>query len=107
MDKLRGNKKTWFVTRHEGAVRWAQEKGIHVDRIVAHLDDAVLEEIQPGDVVIGTLPLHLAAKVCEKGAKYLHLSLDLPPQARGRELTPEEMDRFGARLEAFEVRCCE
>ena len=54
--------------------------------------------------MIGILPVNLAARVCERGARYLNLSLDLPADARGRELTADELERYGARLEAFEVR---
>jgi len=91
---------TYFVTRHEGARRWAERRGLRVDQVVRHLDPA---EVHPGDVVIGTLPVHLVAEVNERGGRYLHLTIDLPPEARGRELTAEDMDRFGARLEEFEV----
>ena len=92
---------TWFVTRHPGAVEWAARQGQHIDRHVAHLDPA---DIAPGDTVIGILPVNLAARVCERGARYFNLSLDLPAAARGKELTADELDGYGARLEAFEVR---
>ena len=58
----------------------------------------------PGDVVIGTLPVHIVAEICARGGRYLHLTLDVPPQARGRELTADDMERFGARLEEYEVK---
>jgi len=92
---------TWFVTRHPGAVEWAARQGLHIDRHVAHLAPA---SIAPGDTVIGVLPVNLAARICERGAHYLNLSLDLPAEARGRELSADELERFGARLEAFKVR---
>ena len=92
---------TWFVTRHPGAVEWAARQGLHIDRHVAHLDP---QGIALGDTVIGVLPVNLAARICERGARYLNLSLDLPAEARGRELSADELERFGARLEAFEVR---
>ena len=91
---------TLFVSRHPGALDWAAGEGLVVDRVVVHLDPATL---QPGDVVIGTLPLHLAARVCERGGRYLHLSLELPPDWRGRELSAADLRRFGARLEEFRV----
>jgi len=91
---------TWFVSRHPGAVEWAARQGLAVDRQVAHLDIA---EIQPGDTVIGTLPIHLAAKVCARGARFLNLSLDVPPEARGRELDADALERFGARLEDYDI----
>lgn len=92
---------TWFISRHPGAVAWARSQGLAVDTWRPHLD---VELVQPGDTVAGTLPIHLAAQVCARGARYLHLSLDLPAAWRGRELTAEELAQAGARLEAFTVR---
>jgi CRISPR-associated protein Csx16 len=90
----------WFISRHPGAVAWAARQGLAVDRWAAHLDPA---QVQPGDTVIGTLPIHLAAQVCARGARYLHLSLDLPAGLRGRELGADELQQAGARLEAYVV----
>jgi CRISPR-associated protein Csx16 len=91
---------TLFVTRHPGAVEWAARHGLNVDRKVVHLEPG---DIQPGDVVIGSLPVHLAAAVCARGGQYFNLSLNLPEEARGRELTADDLDRYGARLERFHV----
>lgn len=91
---------TWFVTRHPGAVEWAQRLGLVIDRQTAHLDPA---HVQPGDVVIGTLSIHLAAQVCARGARFINLSLDLPPAARGRELSADDLQRYGARLEEYRI----
>lgn len=93
--------RTWFVSRHPGAVDWARRQDIVVDEQVEHLDP---ERVEAGDRVIGTLPVHLAARICERRAEYLHLSLDLPPEKRGQELSADELDAAGARLEAFSVR---
>ena len=90
----------WFVTRHPGAVEWAARKGLQIDRHVTHLDPAT---VAPGDTVIGILPVHLVARLCLRGARYLHLSLDLPATARGRELSADELEAYGARLQAFIV----
>ena len=91
---------THFVTRHPGAVEWARRQGLAVDRQVDHLE---LTELEEGDTVIGILPVHLVAAVCERGGRYLHLSLDLPPELRGRELSADDMEKTGARLEAYHV----
>ncbi len=91
---------TFFVSRHPGAHEWAAGEGIAVNAVIAHLDP---ETIQPGDVVIGTLPIHLAARVCERGGRYLHLSLEVPPDWRGRELSAADLRRCGARLEEYRV----
>lgn len=91
---------TYFVSRHAGALDWARQNGIEATRL-AHLDPDI---IRAGDTVIGTLPVHLAADICARGGRYLHLSLDLPQEARGRDLSAAEMDRYGATLEEFEIR---
>ncbi len=93
---------TFFLSRHPGAVEWARRQGLVVDQWLTHLEVA---QVQPGDTVIGTLPIHLAAQVCARGGRYLHLSLDVPPQWRGRELTADELEAAGARLEGFRILC--
>lgn len=91
---------TYFVSRHPGALDWASQEGIKVDRQVAHL---LINEIHSGDVVLGTLPVQLAAQVCQRGARYLHLSLDIPEALRGKDLTASDMRACRARLEAFHI----
>lgn len=92
---------TWFVTRHPGALAWLKSQGLSCDHCVEHLD---AKAVRPGDIIIGLLPAHLAADVCDRGAIYLHLSIDLRREQRGRELTVEEMYQAGARLEQIIVR---
>lgn len=89
-----------FVSRHPGALQWAQSEGVRFDRHVAHLDP---DEIASGDVVIGTLPVHLAAQVCARGGRYLHLAVAVPACLRGAELTGLDLVRLGARLQRFDV----
>ena len=89
-----------FVTRHPGARAWAHTQGIAA-RQVTHLDP---ETVRGGDVVMGTLPVHIAAQVCARGARYLHLRLDLPPDLRGRDLSADDMTRAGARLEPYHLQ---
>lgn len=92
---------TWFVTRHPGALEWAKRQGFSVDHICEHFDTKVLNA---GDTVMGTLPLHIAAQVCARGAQFYNLSLDLPAEMRGRELSAEDLISVGARLERYEVQ---
>jgi CRISPR-associated protein Csx16 len=91
---------TFFVSRHPGAVEWAATQGIAVDAAVDHLDVA---DVAPGDTIIGTLPVHLAAEVCARGGRYLHLTLQLPADMRGRELGAEDMAALGTRVEEYRV----
>ena len=92
---------TWFVSRHPGAIEWAMRQKLVVDQFVPHLDPA---RVRSGDTVIGGLPVNLAAQVCTADARYLHLSLALPADRRGQELSADELERLGARLEQFEIR---
>lgn len=71
---------TWFVSRHPGAIAWLKSQGLSCDYCVEHMDP---KAISPGDVVIGLLPAHLAAEVCDRGALYLHISPDLTREQRG------------------------
>lgn len=90
----------FFVSRHTGALEWAAQNNIHAEQIInaIHLDLAL---VQPGDTVIGTLPVHLVAEVCRNGASYQHLVLDIPSEWRGQELTSEQMNQCHARLEEY------
>lgn len=91
---------TYFISRHPGAAQWAAEQGLLVDHLVSHWNVA---ETKPGDVIIGTLPVHLAGKVCALGGRYFHLSLTMPEEMRGKELTAENMRHYGAELHEFHV----
>ncbi|MBK1645229.1 CRISPR-associated protein Csx16 [Thiocapsa imhoffii] len=94
---------TSFVSRHPGAHDWAAAEGLAVDAVIDHLDPSI---IAPGDVVIGSLPVNLAAEVCARGGRYLNLSLDLPASLRGVELTAQQMRDCGARVEEYRVIRC-
>ena len=89
---------TWFVSRHPGALQWMQQYGPAFDCHVAHLDPV---QVQPDDSVIGTLPVHLAAQVCARGAAYWHLALAVPAEARGGEFDATELLALGATLKRF------
>jgi len=91
----------FFVSRHPGAVEWAARRGLQVDRQIAHLDPS---SIQPGDVVIGTLPVSLVAAVCMRGGRFFSLTLDMPPQARGQELSANDLQAYRARLEEYTIQ---
>lgn len=91
---------TWFVSRHPGALHWMKKNNIHFDIQMNHFDPMM---VQAGDVVIGSLPINLAAQICALGAEYQHLSLFVPKHARGKELSAEELDTYSAKLERFQV----
>lgn len=91
----------YLVSRHPGAVTWCQRQGIAVDTIVPHIDVSI---IRPGDMVIGTLPINLAAEIQQLGCRYIHLSLQVPFDLRGVELSSEQLEGIGASLEEFHIK---
>ena len=91
--------KQYFITRHPGAYKWALRRGFDVE-LVSHFDPKCVES---GDIVIGTLPIHLAAEVCGRGGKYFHLILDLTSDDRGKELSADRMEELGARVVEYRV----
>ncbi|WP_020559178.1 CRISPR-associated protein Csx16 [Thiofilum flexile] len=90
--------KTYFISRHPGAALWAESEGFHIDQLLAHFDVGI---VQSGDTVLGTLPINLVAEMNARGGRYFHLTLELPAEARGQELSADDMRRYGARLECF------
>jgi CRISPR-associated protein Csx16 len=88
----------YFVSRHPGAIAWAQQQALHIDTFIPHLDPSM---VRSGDVVMGTLPIPLAAEVCASKAQYLHLNLQLPYQLRGQELSVEKLCTLQATLRPY------
>ncbi|MBP8053740.1 MAG: CRISPR-associated protein Csx16 [Burkholderiaceae bacterium] len=94
--------KKYFVTRHRGAVTWAAEGGVKARKVLMENFDVAV--VQPGDIVMGTLPVHLAARVNARGGHYWHLAMEIPPELRGEELSADDMRACHARLEEFAVK---
>lgn len=85
---------TLIVTRHQGLVDWLASRGITGD---------VMASVTPDDVrgkhVIGVLPLHIAAVA----DKVTTVSFQCPPDLRGKDLSPDQLDQLGAVLATFKV----
>lgn len=91
---------TWFISRHQGAIEWIKQQNIAIDRFETHLNVA---DIQQGDKVIGTLPIHLAAEICAVGAEFYFLAVNVKPEQRGTELTATELTQQDCTLQPFWV----
>lgn len=89
--------KTIIVTRHAGAADWLREHHPEFGNceVLAHASPEDLK----GNKVIGVLPIHLAA-LC---GEYWHLTMSLPPEARGKELTAEDMEQYGCSIQRYRV----
>ena len=96
----------YFVTRHEGARFWINYMSRQgrlpepVDRIVEHLD---LDTLRKGDMVMGTLPIGMAAELRRRGCRYRSLDLRVPAEFRGKELTATQMAAYGATLTEYRI----
>lgn len=104
--------RTIIVTRHPGAIEWLRKHHYELFETTYQEDPAVdLEIIEPtviahaekvgveGNRVIGVLPFHLAMLAAE----YYHLDMNIPAEARGKELSCFDMEKFGARLTRYYI----
>lgn len=92
---------TYFITRHAGALAWVKHCQLHFDVHLEHLTDPSL--LQMGDIVIGTLPIQLVYELNTLGVRYICLSLQIPIELRGVELSIEQLKECKASLEEFQV----
>ena len=92
---------TYFISRHPAALAWVNTQNINIDHWLEHLLD--LSVFVSGDVVLGTLPIQLVAALNQKGVKYGHFSLTVPPQWRGAELDLEQVLDCNPEITYFHV----
>lgn len=90
----------WFISRHTGAIEWVKRRPLSIDRFVSHLD---LAEVRPGDQILGTLPVELAAEVCRLGARFFALRLSVPAEWRGVDLTADDLEALQADFQEYQV----
>lgn len=86
----------YLVGRHKGAVEWARRKGIEAE-YKEHFEDADVAAIREGDRVYGPLPIQIVAEINRLGGHYFHIEMNVPKDARGRELSADEMEQFKAK----------
>ena len=91
--------KTWIVSRHPGAIALISDLGF-CGTIVSHI---TLDQVMPGDTVVGVLPLSLSFPLQDLGALVLHLVIDLPAEYRGQELSIDQLKQFGARICRYQI----
>lgn len=114
--------KTIIVTRHPGALAWLQKRHPELTSEMCsgcqglggncmtcdgsgYLPSStrVIAQATPKDLtgnrIIGILPVDLAA-LC---GEYWALNMRIPAEMRGKELTCEDMERFGCSIKRFLV----
>lgn len=94
----------YAITRHAAAAEWLIKQGYDAT-VISHADDDFWSDtLRAGDVLIGTLPMHLAAQaVAITGKPFGFLSVNVPPDLRGTELTMDQMIQCNARIDWFDV----
>ncbi len=95
----------YIITRHAGAIEWLRNNGIEGE-IRSSLSGEP-DYLRPGDEVVGGLPPLLLHRVMQHRAVPFVVQFPVGTP-RGREMTAEEMDKFGAKLIRFAmVRKCQ
>ena len=94
--------KTIIISRHKGAINWLKKYHSEFNN-VEYFTHVNKKDIK-GNIVIGTLPINLAIFSKE----YWHLSMDIPIEMRGKELSIKDMEEFNCKIEGFIIkRYCE
>jgi CRISPR-associated protein Csx16 len=91
----------YVITRHPGALQWLAQYLAKPYVHFTHLHDLAI--IKSGDIVVGTLPINLIAKLNQAGVRYVHLHIDIPEHLRGQELTQSQLVQLGASLIEYAV----
>lgn len=86
------------VTRHKALVQLLNEE-VWVSKDVPVIEHATEKDVA-GKWVYGVLPLHLAAKAYA----VTEVSLDIPQELRGQELTIEQINEFYKGIKTYKVR---
>jgi len=95
---------TYLISRHPASIQWIEQQGIHIDKQLTHLTPEHLKKLQPQDIIIGTLPIQIVAQINQIGAHYYHLTLNIPPEYRGKELTLSHLKKFNATLIEYQAK---
>lgn len=117
--------RTIIVTRHPGAIEWLRKHhpelvettyccidheandscafchgtGVEEDiSIRDHIGKDEMSDLEDARVV-GILPFNLAVLAAE----YYHLDMEIPAEARGKEISCSDMEKFGAHLTRYYV----
>jgi CRISPR-associated protein Csx16 len=99
--KIENTGAVWLVSRHPGAIEWVKSQESSIDHEVTHL--SVEAYPKSGDIVIGSLPVHVIAKLNEQGIRFFHIQVNIPAELRGQELTKKQLESLGGSLQEYQV----
>lgn len=89
------NQKPLIVTRHNALIEYLAERGI-TGEVVSHADEAAVS----GRDVVGVLPMRLASLA----RSFVEVSMIVPAEYRGKELTLADIRSFKPVLTEYAVR---
>ena len=93
-DVVDADRKTlYIISRHKATIDYLIDK-LGKDRdvvILEHLNSS--DDIPAGVDVAGNLPVGLIAELVRKGCCFYYVSLKVPPELRGKELSREEVEK--------------
>ena len=99
--KIKNTGEVWLVSRHPGAIEWIKSQESSIDHEVTHL--SVESYPKSGDIVIGSLPVHIIAKLNQQGIRFFHVQVNIPSELRGQELTKEQLESLDGSLQEYQV----
>lgn len=94
---LENKQDIWVITRHPNLVAYLVEKG-YVDPNVNVISHAT-PEVVTGKHVIGVLPNHLSCLT----ESFTEVTLNIPLEKRGVELTIEDMREYAGKMTTYKV----
>lgn len=103
--KSKGGKRVVIASRHQDSVAFIRELcaslNFEVVDVVPHLQK--LDDLPKCDIVIGNLPLYTIAQLNRIGIRYGALSLTIPSELRGTELTLAQIRSLDPKIIEFEA----
>jgi len=93
---IKVDSKKVIISRHKATIEWLQSKFGNDIPVIEHLSDP---EMIRNKIVIGNIPIHLAVNAKE----VWNVSIDLPPELRGKDLREEQFLKLNPRIEKYKV----
>ncbi|AMO56226.1 CRISPR-associated protein Csx16 [Endozoicomonas montiporae] len=100
---LQNTGRTFIVSRHSASIEWIKQQGYEHAEVIHHF---AATQLQRGDLVIGTLPVHLAREINEQGIRFIYFSINVPESMRGKEISAGLLSTLNPRLEELQVSAC-
>ena len=88
-----------LVTRHKALMDYFKQIGVSFDELYTHIEADQAEKLLKGKTVVGVLPHYLSCLASE----YTELSLDIPKELRGKELSIEQIAQCKPKLKTYKV----